>query len=68
VVKCLICGGVILKERGCDPCGVPYQVYTPTQLCPALVPQEAKDPSLLALVFPLVVIFVLELLYRLFLG
>ena len=72
-VECGICGEALKKSREsdfmrylCDHCQIFYYVYAPTK-SPNLIgtSQKSERLSIFALLFPFLVVVILELLYRL---
>jgi phage FluMu protein Com len=73
-VECGICGEPLEKSREadftryrCARCQIFYYVYAPTEPPHQTgVSQEMEKPSIFALLFPFMVVSILELLYHFF--
>ena len=73
-VECGICREPLKKSREsdfmrylCAHCQILYYIYAPTKSSPPIrTRQKSERPSIFALLFPFLVVVILELLYRLF--
>jgi len=74
--KCTICGKTLEKSREtdfiryhCAHCQIFYYIYAPTKPPPRpRASYEMEKPSVLALLFPFMVVTILEVLYHILLG